>query len=921
MINNMYEYLMFVLFGIILFILLNSNDGFSVGVPEYLLTIDNTDINIALSNYSHDEEAWAINEDGPLSPSNPVIMVDENRYYVYGDDSVDGINDANRNYATYVASRQSMAGGNTIQDDSSYDSDTLLQSYSSCNPSITDDILSQLRCMFEDGEIPLCDISKDTTCHQSQRGLFPVVDKYYNPRGGDSVIRNLILGESYTWSRTNELLQSGGHYILEASIFSLHSFFIEFKEGKFRILSLWEGIYGFLEFPPMSIWGNFYGHDDYNAFLDKLKLINGGDDVDLDTSGDNNFSKYRMTEDEARISTDTINEIFASRVDWNTEIFDSDWNQKGLLQQPKYIIHLESEPSSGGGGACAPVDKSELIVLNDRCINSPPNVGTQEHLESLPWSDGTNRCNWYENGMRHDGSSPRCEQYGRIGANEKCCICGGGCADSQPNPGTQEYIESLPWSDGINGGCYWYEHGRRHDGSNPRCEEYGHNDYGKGKANEKCCICGGGGTRPSGSDPIPAASIDNTSIDYRIFTPYSLSDYVYSCIDLYSLGYSILIKKQNGIYLTDIEIVDKILTGNVGQKTTREVISDKGFELNGTPILIDLPNYTYLARKPLLFNLILNSSGENIYFLAMTMGTPSTLFNYYELALSICEVLKTIYGSNLTDIETRLVIMGHSSGSGLLLVLVNEILRINPDFPIKTCVTMGLGLCDSYTVDTFERNVIDKSIEYYDILNFSNPNNEVGQCHYNHIGDNRIARKSNISSICVGEFCDAKYGLLNPELTTQLNVDSYELLIANVTKEINDQREDYDQILEFSNTIIFPPDYLDYYTQKLQGFTRDMYDNCKSKTDCTELLELFHKHISHNTLIIFRNSLYRYPKKTFLIDTLESQNLITTGGNLLGNDVRTNLISRNPIPPEEDYLCLNTISHIFGRYKTNMRID
>ena len=178
---------MFVLFGIILFILLNSNDGFSVGVPEYLLTIDNTDINIALSNYSHDEEAWAINEDGPLSPSNPVIMVDENRYYVYGDDSVDGINDANRNYATYVASMQSMAGGST----------------------------------------------------------------------------------------------------------------------------------------------------------------------------------------------------------------------------------------DSGGGACAPVDKSELIVLNDRCINSPPNVGTQEHLESLPWSDGTNRCNWYENGMRHDGSSPRCEQYGRIGANEK----------------------------------------------------------------------------------------------------------------------------------------------------------------------------------------------------------------------------------------------------------------------------------------------------------------------------------------------------------------------------------------------------------------------------------------------------------------------------------------------------------------------
>jgi hypothetical protein len=336
------KYLFFLVLGIILYILLNGNDGFSVGVPEYLLTIDNTIISIDTTIYSDHPETWYTSE------SNKVMKINENRYYVYGND----IDKARRNFDVYITNRQSMAGGNTIQDDSSYDSDTLLQSYSSCNPSITDDILSQLRCMFENGEIPLCDISRDATCHQSQRGLFPVVDKYYNPRGGDSVIRNLILGESYTWSRTNELLQSGGHYILEASIFSLHSFFIEFKEGKFRILSLWEGIYGFLEFPPMSIWGNFYGHDDYNAFLDKLKLINGGDDVDLDTSGDNNFSKYRMTEDEARISTDTINEIFASRVDWNTEMFDSNWNQKGLLQQPKYIIHLESEPSAiGGGGA------------------------------------------------------------------------------------------------------------------------------------------------------------------------------------------------------------------------------------------------------------------------------------------------------------------------------------------------------------------------------------------------------------------------------------------------------------------------------------------------------------------------------------------------------------------------------------------
>jgi len=101
----MYKYLIFVIFGIILYLLLNNDDSFSVGVPEYLLTIDNGIISIDTTIYSDHPETWSTSE------SNPVIMVDENRYYVYGDDSVDGINDARRNYEIYIESRQSMAGG------------------------------------------------------------------------------------------------------------------------------------------------------------------------------------------------------------------------------------------------------------------------------------------------------------------------------------------------------------------------------------------------------------------------------------------------------------------------------------------------------------------------------------------------------------------------------------------------------------------------------------------------------------------------------------------------------------------------------------------------------------------------------------------------------------------------------------------
>lgn len=578
------KYILFIILGILIFIFFNNYNTFSIGVPEYLLTISNGDINIVLSDYSDDPEAWAINENGRLSPSNPVIMVDENRYYVFGND----IDDASRNYDTYIDILQTEAiqiaqnlierirpdeldlsqnydpfieaikytltnqntplfytasrfyltivhllrNGNitdlTLNDSSAiltpgqnssirnsiisgsicicntdwnesasfyyfhrnnkaqgeissrstkdyiksivsseyhsiidgldenilfsrvliilepindfdstlqnnvllttswgdnpretnkeeiiqknqnlsewsewrgtldtanqvrilYDKNVwkstlflskeqsdvldlfsiagsttvgggacsapintkqkLMDSYNVCDPSITDDILSQMRCMFENGEIRECEISSATTCHQSQRGLYPVIDKYYNPRGGDmgpvtNVIRNLSLTESYTWSRTNELLQSGGHYILTCSVFGLHSFFMEFKNKNFRIISLWEGIYGFLEFPSLSIWGNFDGHDDYNSFLDKLKIINGGDDVDLDDSGPHNFQEYNMTEDQAKRSADTINEIFASSVNWYYEIYDTVSNNKGMFDQPKNIINLESE--------------------------------------------------------------------------------------------------------------------------------------------------------------------------------------------------------------------------------------------------------------------------------------------------------------------------------------------------------------------------------------------------------------------------------------------------------------------------------------------------------------------------------------------------------------------------------------------------
>ena len=99
--KDILKYLFFLVLGIIFYILLNGKDGFSVGIPEYLLTIDNSIISIDTTIYSDHPETWSTSE------SNKVMKINENRYYVYGND----IDKARRNFDVYIANRQSGAGG------------------------------------------------------------------------------------------------------------------------------------------------------------------------------------------------------------------------------------------------------------------------------------------------------------------------------------------------------------------------------------------------------------------------------------------------------------------------------------------------------------------------------------------------------------------------------------------------------------------------------------------------------------------------------------------------------------------------------------------------------------------------------------------------------------------------------------------
>jgi len=300
---------MFVLFGIILFILLNSNDGFSVGVPEYLLTIDNGVISID-TIYSDHPETWSTSE------SNKIIEINENRYYVYGDD----INEARRNYDTYIASRQSMAGGACAPVDRSQ---ILIDSYKVCDSSITDDILSQLRCAFDSNEVGTyrtCD-PKEIRCHMSM-GVFQDswLNEIYN-------ITELIFGPSdfNGWFEYGQYLNSGNHYLASLTT-PIHSFVLEFKNKQFRILSSWESENGFLDFPSMSIWGNFDGHPDWDEFTRLMTILNGGPLLNPDgskiTTLPSNDSTWTWTEDQFRESGEIYNTLFSVPVDMQNLIDD-----------------------------------------------------------------------------------------------------------------------------------------------------------------------------------------------------------------------------------------------------------------------------------------------------------------------------------------------------------------------------------------------------------------------------------------------------------------------------------------------------------------------------------------------------------------------------------------------------------------------
>jgi len=205
--------------------------------------------------------------------------------------------------------------------------DKLMESYKGCNPIITDDILSQMKCMLDSGEIEQSLCNTDGGCGTSPNPLFKVIDKFYNKQET----------KTYKWSELNELLLDGNHYILICRIPNIHTYFLEFKNGNFRILSLWGGVHGFLDFPfnkdnTPHPWAYFDGHEDFVFFLQLLETINGNMDLD---SPEEKWPGHKWTSIELTNSLDTVKRIF---------------NVTERISRENYIDDAESLPTVTGKG-------------------------------------------------------------------------------------------------------------------------------------------------------------------------------------------------------------------------------------------------------------------------------------------------------------------------------------------------------------------------------------------------------------------------------------------------------------------------------------------------------------------------------------------------------------------------------------------
>ena len=361
--------------------------------------------------------------------------------------------------------------------------------------------------------------------------------------------------------------------------------------------------------------------------------------------------------------------------------------------------------------------------------------------------------------------------------------------------------------------------------------------------------------------------------------------------------------KNNIIQYYDIyKICVSNVVKNLPEQELNERISNQISEKeNCTYISSETINNYNLVKNPFLLNISINS--ENIHILNLIPGRAQTTQVFYGDAIIIVNAL-------LTNRINKLVIVGHSMGAGLLLLIIIFMMENIDGLYIRekinsiTCITSGLGLCDSYVIDKFQEYVERSNgyIEYYDIMNMRGlPNYH--SCWMNYFLDEfflYVLVKSyytidrDIRSIPV------MYELTKPYILEErggidFDIIDLEYMSRNIVLAKN--AFDQDDLMQHD----FPVGYKDYsetIEQNLEPYFNACTIESRTLYNCSGLLSLFHKHMSFNTYAILPvpyNGFFRYNKNQLLYLILGENNYTRHSEKLSIEDTYYNSIKNTDI--------------------------
>ena len=114
-------------------------------------------------------------------------------------------------------------------------------------------------------------LTEDGEGSKSADTLFRIISKHYTVTSMKQPIK---------WGHiTKYITKGGGHLIFKVSSPG-HVWFLEVKNGKFRILSVWSGEHGFYDYYENGRYGKFQDSSKFEDFKRQLRDLNG---IELDT--------------------------------------------------------------------------------------------------------------------------------------------------------------------------------------------------------------------------------------------------------------------------------------------------------------------------------------------------------------------------------------------------------------------------------------------------------------------------------------------------------------------------------------------------------------------------------------------------------------------------------------------------------------